>query len=183
LRYENIQELCNQTCGKFCGKREETASQIRHSPKTIKSVRTFLKKNIVLSCVEVTSGSRFGDTNWMFVALSRLDLGISAEGSPQYWAAQAMIGRRPPFKSVASEGCCFLSVTSRFVAANDSLLREDCAGLVACMAAHDTHGINEKVLRHDCGRFIGLWRPLRYGSHAEHYRQSTVETSAITTAA
>lgn len=117
-----------------------------------------MKKNIVLSCVEVTSGSRFGDTNWMFVALSRLDLGISAEGSPQYWAAQAMIGRRPPFKSVASEGCCFLSVTSRFVAANDSLLREDCAGLVACMAAHDTHGINEKILRHDCGRIIGLWR-------------------------
>jgi hypothetical protein len=43
------------------------------------------------------SVSRFEDTNRMFVAPTRFDLRVSAEGTPQYWAEQALARLRPSF--------------------------------------------------------------------------------------
>jgi shikimate kinase len=43
------------------------------------------------------SASRFEDTNRMFVAPKRFDLRVSAEGTPQYWAEQALARLRPTF--------------------------------------------------------------------------------------
>ena len=38
---------------------------------------------------------RFDDTNQMFVAPARYDLRVSADGTPQYWAEQALARLRP----------------------------------------------------------------------------------------
>src|SRR5262249_48660465 len=43
------------------------------------------------------STSRFEDTNRMFVAPTRFDLRVTAEGTPQYWAEQALARLRPLF--------------------------------------------------------------------------------------
>ena len=43
------------------------------------------------------SVGRFEDTNRMFVAPKCFDLRVSAEGTPQYWAEQALARLRPSF--------------------------------------------------------------------------------------
>jgi hypothetical protein len=43
------------------------------------------------------SASRFEDTNRMFVPPKRFDLRVRAEGTPQYWAEQALARLRPSF--------------------------------------------------------------------------------------
>src|SRR5262249_48208686 len=43
------------------------------------------------------SASRFEDTNRMFVPPKRFDLRVCAEGTPQYWAEQALARLRPSF--------------------------------------------------------------------------------------
>jgi Adenylylsulphate kinase len=43
------------------------------------------------------SASRFEDTNRMFVPPKRFDLRVRAEGTPQYWAEQALGRLRPSF--------------------------------------------------------------------------------------
>jgi hypothetical protein len=43
------------------------------------------------------SSGRFEDTNRMFVPPTRFDLRVSAEGTPQYWAEQALARLRPSF--------------------------------------------------------------------------------------
>jgi adenylylsulfate kinase len=40
---------------------------------------------------------RFDDTNRMFIPPERYDLRVTADGSPQYWAEQAMMQLRPVF--------------------------------------------------------------------------------------
>src|SRR6185437_10875093 len=40
---------------------------------------------------------RFEDTNRMFIAPERFDLRVAPEGSPHYWAEQAVEGLRPSF--------------------------------------------------------------------------------------
>jgi Adenylylsulphate kinase len=47
--------------------------------------------------VDRIAAGRFEDTNRMFVAPSRFDLRVSAEGSVQYWAEQALVRLRPQF--------------------------------------------------------------------------------------
>jgi hypothetical protein len=44
----------------------------------------------------ITAG-RFEDTNRMFVPPSRFDVRVTAEGTPQYWAEQALSRLRPTF--------------------------------------------------------------------------------------
>jgi adenylylsulfate kinase-like enzyme len=47
--------------------------------------------------IEHISASRFEDTNRMFVPPKRFDLRVRAEGTPQYWAEQALARLRPSF--------------------------------------------------------------------------------------
>src|SRR5580704_16746946 len=47
--------------------------------------------------VDRISAWRFEDTNRMFVKPDRIDLRVSAEGAPQYWAEQALAQLRPAF--------------------------------------------------------------------------------------
>jgi Adenylylsulphate kinase len=43
------------------------------------------------------SSGRFEDTNRMFIPPTRFDLRVIAEGTPQYWAEQALARLRPSF--------------------------------------------------------------------------------------
>ena len=47
--------------------------------------------------VDRIEAGRFEDTNRMFAAPQRFDLRVSAEGTPQYWAEQALLRLRPAF--------------------------------------------------------------------------------------
>jgi hypothetical protein len=45
--------------------------------------------------VDRIDAGRFEDTNRMFVQPARFDLRVAAEGTPQYWAEQALVRLRP----------------------------------------------------------------------------------------
>jgi hypothetical protein len=63
--------------------------------------------------VDRVSAGRFEDTNRMFVAPSHFDLRVNAQGSPEYWAEQALIRLRPSFDPQDRQPC-FLDAISRF---------------------------------------------------------------------
>jgi predicted ABC-type ATPase len=47
--------------------------------------------------VDRIAAGRFEDTNRMFVPPERFDLRVKAEGTPEYWAEQALLHLRPTF--------------------------------------------------------------------------------------
>jgi predicted ABC-type ATPase len=47
--------------------------------------------------VDRIAAGRFEDTNRMFVPPERFDLRVRAEGTPEYWAEQALLHLRPVF--------------------------------------------------------------------------------------
>jgi hypothetical protein len=70
---------------------------------------------------------RFEDTNRMFVAPERFDLRVKAEGTPQYWAEQALAMLRPPSdpqKPIA----LFIGRYQAFHARHQRLIEEGCGG-------------------------------------------------------
>jgi hypothetical protein len=48
--------------------------------------------------VDRIRAGRFEDTNRLFAAPARFDLRVSADGAPQFWAAQAVLRLRPVFE-------------------------------------------------------------------------------------
>ena len=91
----------------------------------------------------ITAG-RFEDTNRMFVAPSRFDLRVGAEGSPQYWAEQALMRLRPPFDPQRPTAL-FVGRYQPFHRGHQRLIEEGLRRVgQACIAVRDTHGINEK---------------------------------------
>ena len=88
--------------------------------------------------------ARFEDTNRMFVAPARFDLRVSAEGSAQYWAEQALVRLRPPFNPQRPTAL-FLGRYQPFHRGHQQLIEEGLRRVgQACIAVRDTHGINEK---------------------------------------
>jgi cytidyltransferase-like protein len=85
---------------------------------------------------------RFEDTNRMFVAPSRFDLRVSADGTPQYWAEQALARLRPAFDP-QKPTALFVGRYQPFHPGHQRLIQEGLRRVgQACIAVRDTHGID-----------------------------------------
>ena len=74
-----------------------------------------------------------------------------AEGSPQYWAEQALMRLRPPFDPQRPTAL-FVGRYQPFHRGHQRLIEEGLRRVgQACIAVRDTHGINERKIR---GRFL-----------------------------
>lgn len=90
------------------------------------------------------SVSRFEDTNRMFVAPECFDLRVSAEGTPQYWAEQALARLRPSFDP-QKPTALFLGRYQPFHSGHQRLIEEGLRRVgQVCIAVRDTHGLDEK---------------------------------------
>jgi cytidyltransferase-like protein len=87
---------------------------------------------------------RFEDTNKMFVAPSRVDLHVGADGSPQYWAEQALSRLRPSFDP-QKPTALFIGRYQPFHRGHQLLIEEGLRRVgQVCIAVRDTHGIDAK---------------------------------------
>jgi cytidyltransferase-like protein len=87
---------------------------------------------------------RFEDTNRMFVAPARFDLRVGADGTPQYWAEQALARLRPAFDP-QKPTALFLGRYQPFHPGHQRLIEEGLRRVgQVCIAVRDTHGIDEK---------------------------------------
>jgi len=87
---------------------------------------------------------RFEDTNRMFVRPEHYDMRVTAEGSPQYWAEQALARLRPPFDP-QKPTALFIGRYQPFHAGHQRLIEEGLRRVgQACIAVRNTHGIDAK---------------------------------------
>jgi cytidyltransferase-like protein len=90
----------------------------------------------------VTEG-RFEDTNRLFVAPKRFDLRVRAEGTPQYWADQALVSLRPAFDPQRPTAL-FVGRYQPFHCGHQRLIEEGLRRVgQVCIAVRDTHGIGD----------------------------------------
>jgi cytidyltransferase-like protein len=90
------------------------------------------------------STGRFEDTNRIFVPPKRFDLRVSAEGTPQYWAEQALARLRPSFDP-QKPTALFVGRYQPFHLGHQRLVEEGLRRVgQVCIAVRDTHGIDEK---------------------------------------
>ena len=92
--------------------------------------------------VDRIESGRFEDTNRMFVSPGQFDLRVSPEGTPQYWAEQALARLRPAFDP-QKPTALFIGRYQPFHAGHQRLIEEGLhrVGQV-CVAVRDTHGTN-----------------------------------------
>jgi len=89
------------------------------------------------------SVSRFEDTNRMFVPPKRFDLRVSAEGTAQYWAEQALARLRPSFDP-QKPTALFVGRYQPFHLGHQRLIEEGLRRVgQVCIAVRDTHGVDE----------------------------------------
>jgi adenylylsulfate kinase len=94
--------------------------------------------------VDRIEAGRFEDTNKMFVAPEHFDLRIGAEGTPQYWAEQALMQLRPPFDP-QKPTALFIGRYQPFHGGHQRLIEEGLKRVgQVCIAVRDTHGIDAK---------------------------------------
>jgi cytidyltransferase-like protein len=87
---------------------------------------------------------RFADTNRMFVAPEKFDLHVGSEGTPQYWAEQALAQLRPAFDPQKSTAL-FIGRYQPFHAGHQRLIEEGLRRVgQVCIAVRDTHGTDAK---------------------------------------
>ena len=87
---------------------------------------------------------RFEDTNRMFVAPDRVDLCITADGAPQYWAERALGQLRPAFDP-HKPTALFVGRYQPFHGGHQRLIEEGLRRVgQVCIAVRDTHGIDAK---------------------------------------
>jgi cytidyltransferase-like protein len=90
------------------------------------------------------SAGPFEDTNRMFVPPERFDLRVSAEGTPLYWAEQALLRLRPAFDP-QKPTALFLGRYQPFHHGHQRLFEEGLRRVgQVCIAVPDTHGIDGK---------------------------------------
>ena len=90
------------------------------------------------------AAGRFADTNQMFVPPERVDLRVSADGTPQYWAEQALMRLRPPFDP-QKPTALFIGRYQPFHDGHRRLIEEGLKRVgQVCIAVRDTHGIDVK---------------------------------------
>ncbi len=96
--------------------------------------------------VDRVSVGPFEDTNRMFVAPARFNLRVSAEGTPQYWAEQALARLRPAFDP-QKPTALFLGRYQPFHTGHQRLIEEGLRRVgQVCIAVRDTHGIGAENL-------------------------------------
>jgi cytidyltransferase-like protein len=90
------------------------------------------------------AAGRFEDTNRMFIAPERFDLVVSVEGTPQYWAEQALARLRPAFDP-QKPTALFIGRYQPFHGGHQRLIEEGLRRVgQVCVAVRDTHGLDEK---------------------------------------
>jgi cytidyltransferase-like protein len=90
----------------------------------------------------VTEG-RFEDTNRLFVAPKLFDLRVRAEGTPQYWADQALASLRPAFDPQRPTAL-FVGRYQPFHRGHQRLIEEGLRRVgQVCIAVRDTHGTGD----------------------------------------
>lgn len=88
--------------------------------------------------------SPFADTNRMFVPPERFDLRVTPEGSPEYWAEQAVAHLRPVFDP-KKPTALFLGRYQPFHDGHKALIVEGLKRVgQACIAVRNTQGTDEK---------------------------------------
>jgi adenylylsulfate kinase len=86
----------------------------------------------------------FADTNRMFVRPESYDLRVTADGSPEYWAEQAMIRLRPVFDP-RKPTALFVGRYQPFHEGHRALIVEGLTRVAqACIAVRATHGTDDK---------------------------------------
>jgi cytidyltransferase-like protein len=94
--------------------------------------------------VDRIEAGRFEDTNRMFVAPDQIDLRVTAEGNPLYWAEQALIQLRPAFDP-QKPTALFIGRYQPFHPGHQRLIEEGLRRVgQVCVAVRDTHGIDAK---------------------------------------
>jgi cytidyltransferase-like protein len=94
--------------------------------------------------VDRISAGRFEDTNRMFVGPEHYDLRVGAEGTPQYWAEQALALLRPAFDP-QKPTALFIGRYQPFHPGHQRLIEEGLRRVgQVCIAVRDTHGIDDK---------------------------------------
>lgn len=87
---------------------------------------------------------RFEDTNRLFVAPNRFDIRVGAEGTPQYWAEQALARLRPAFDPQRPTAL-FIGRYQPFHGGHQRLIEEGLKRVgQVCIAVRDTHGTDAK---------------------------------------
>lgn len=93
--------------------------------------------------VDRISAGRFEDTNRMFVPPASVDLRVAPEGTPQYWAEQAVARLRPAFDP-QKPTALFVGRYQPFHPGHQRLIEEGLRRVgQVCIAVRDTHGIGE----------------------------------------
>jgi cytidyltransferase-like protein len=88
--------------------------------------------------------SRFEDTNRIFIAPERFDLRVTIDGSPQYWAEQALLRLRPTFDP-QKPTALFIGRYQPFHLGHRRLIEEGLRRVgQVCIAVRDTHGTDAK---------------------------------------
>jgi cytidyltransferase-like protein len=83
---------------------------------------------------------RFADTNRMFVAPEKFDLRVGPDGTPQYWAEQALALLRPAFDP-QKPTALFIGRYQPFHGGHQRLIEEGLRRVgQVCVAVRDTHG-------------------------------------------
>jgi adenylylsulfate kinase len=86
----------------------------------------------------------FADTNRMFVRPESYDLRVTADGSPEYWAEQAMMRLRPVFDP-KKPTALFVGRYQPFHEGHRALIVEGLTRVgQACIAVRITHGTDDK---------------------------------------
>ena len=87
---------------------------------------------------------RFDDTNRMFTAPERFHLRVGPEGTPQFWAEQALARLRPAFDP-QKPTALFIGRYQPFHAGHQRLIEEGLRRVgQVCIAVRDTHGVDAK---------------------------------------
>jgi cytidyltransferase-like protein len=94
--------------------------------------------------VDRIASSRFEDTNRMFAAPESVDMTVSEQGTPQYWAEQVLTCLRPAFDP-QKPTALFIGRYQPFHAGHQRLIEEGLRRVgQVCIAVRDTHGLDEK---------------------------------------
>jgi cytidyltransferase-like protein len=92
--------------------------------------------------VDRVKESKFEDTNQMFVAPDRVDLHVTAQGTPQYWAEKALTYLRPTFDPQRPTAL-FVGRYQPFHLGHLRLIEEGLRRVgQVCIAVRDTHGVD-----------------------------------------
>jgi cytidyltransferase-like protein len=94
--------------------------------------------------IDRIEAGRFEDTNRMFVAPDRVDLRVTADGAPQYWAEHALSQLRPAFDP-QKPTALFVGRYQPFHPGHQRLIEEGLRRVgQVCIAVRDTHRVDVK---------------------------------------